>query len=477
MTTDRQPIGTLNGLSASNEEERRRLTANIERQPWRYIGQERVSFSVVPVLHNRKLESRVMALRGIVHFDGKGYHTMPSGLARCGITGQTYLPEDQVGGICKDTWVLAPEPVEFNSLWLEQPMREENAPMSGFFTSSMVENLFWTGRYAERAYCLTQSIRALLENFEQCLISGADARSQCLEEFWRGLRFQAGYLNESMETLTPLRPALRDLAAFSMDSKVTGSLPAAMQGMVNAAFSVRENWSRDTWRVINRIQGLTGEPDEASQTLNEVQDHLDSVLLLLEAFIGQVTANMTRTPGWQFLEIGRQIEHSIMMLDLLQGTMEVHVQDELVDYYLLESLLRANECLITYRRVYRTTPNITSVLELLLCQHKNPKSLSFQFDELEERLESLSEELNRDLMGEWAPKLKEARNQLRNADLSAWSAPTADGRFEALGPELSKLRSLVTTIAEELGHDCFKHAKQRLHPLTYERHHLDEGRR
>lgn len=456
-TIDRKPVQQADGLGPYTEQERAELQAAIGAEPWRFIGQERIGFSSIPVLEQGRLEPRAMSLRVFVTYDGSNYHVMPGGLTRCGDPGQTYLPANQIGGICKDTWVLAPEPVAFNSLWLEQNENGRDAALTGLFTSNAVENLFWAGRYAERAEGLVQTIQVLLQVYEQSQQSPGDARQQCLQNLWLGLLAQAG-VGEAEPDAQP-QPSLESIARFAMGPDTTGSIPQALNGFINAAFFVRENWSMDTWRIINRIRDLCeNTPHSVTPNVNELLELLDTKRLLLQAFHGQCAESMTRTAGWLFLGIGSRVEHGISMTNLLTGALRAPRED-LTEYYLLEALLEANESLVTYRRTYRTTPSLGDVLGLLLTQPKNPRSLLFQLQDLHRLLQTLGNEIElpaiRPLLESLTAAVAELENAYQNGQLPRLLALLHDVRT-----------NLLVGVSEALSNAFFKHAKVRPQPLV-----------
>jgi uncharacterized alpha-E superfamily protein len=65
---------------------------------------------------------------------------------------------------------------------------------------------------------------------------------------------------------------------------------------------------------------------------------------------------------------------------------------------LAESLLSVNESLVAYRRRYRSDVEIGAVLDLLVHDDANPRSLAFQLDRLREHMASLAWQEGADLV-------------------------------------------------------------------------------
>jgi uncharacterized alpha-E superfamily protein len=107
---------------------------------------------------------------------------------------------------------------------------------------------------------------------------------------------------------------------------------------------------------------------------------------MLSAFAGLLAENPTRGHGWRFLAIGRRMERAIQMLDLIRvGVATAPFPD---DPY-LEVLLQVADSSTTYRSRYLTSIRTKYVLELLLQDEANPRSVAFQVASMAERLSGL----------------------------------------------------------------------------------------
>jgi uncharacterized alpha-E superfamily protein len=88
------------------------------------------------------------------------------------------------------------------------------------------------------------------------------------------------------------------------------------------------------------------------------------------------------------MDAGRRLERSIQLLSLLQSTV-VNARDTATDSIVLESVLSAAESIITYRFRYRSHAQLETLLDLLLLDTGNPRSLAYQLDRLIDDLEAL----------------------------------------------------------------------------------------
>jgi uncharacterized alpha-E superfamily protein len=157
--------------------------------------------------------------------------------------------------------------------------------------------------------------------------------------------------------------------------------------MLDCATAARDQLSGDTWLALadlnQALEPLQANPrglDEDDQ--NEAQDALATTMRGLLAFAGLATESMVRDPGWAFMDAGRRIERAISVSTMLRSTL-VTVRNTAAESLVLESLLVSAESIITYRRRYRSHAQVETLLDLLLLDSDNPRSVLHQLDRLE----------------------------------------------------------------------------------------------
>ena len=161
-----QNLGALFGRDLSTEE-RAALIARIRARPHAFVAQEHLAFSQAPVWYTKNSDgfsARALGIRVYAIATPHGYRVMPGGLARFASSAHAEIVSMQRGGGSKDVWVLSD---------LGQPAEEPAAAVVGRIDpravarhqdlpSTLVENLFWMGRYAERCEDKTRLLRATL---------------------------------------------------------------------------------------------------------------------------------------------------------------------------------------------------------------------------------------------------------------------------------------------------------------------------
>ncbi len=101
---------------------------------------------------------------------------------------------------------------------------------------------------------------------------------------------------------------------------------------------------------------------------------LDEGLASIAAFNGLMHENMTRNFGWSFLDMGRRLERAYNLSEAIM-TLFIPVPDPEEEASSLLLLLELADSFITYRSRYRLDPMLALVLDLLLLDEANPRSL------------------------------------------------------------------------------------------------------
>ncbi|MDE0805627.1 MAG: circularly permuted type 2 ATP-grasp protein, partial [Acidimicrobiales bacterium] len=173
-----KPIGRAVGDTSSfcgrlSTDERDDLRRRIEAHPHRWVGQEQLRLSTVPTMVDGVVTPRPSTLRTFAVARGESYTVMAGGLTRVAPSADTLKISNQAGATSKDTWVLASEPENLSEFWLRAgPPTAATDPSS--LSSRAAENLFWLGRYAERAESVTRMLRAVHDRREGSGPEGED---------------------------------------------------------------------------------------------------------------------------------------------------------------------------------------------------------------------------------------------------------------------------------------------------------------
>ncbi|MBI1289811.1 hypothetical protein GC173_01015 [bacterium] len=366
------------------------VVARIKENPAIYVGQEIVSLATTPTWANGRFEPRPMVLRVYAVATGDSYEVMPGGMTLISGSPQSQLVSPKRGGSSKDTWVISDGPIAATTVaQASQRILTLNRGAADQHPSRVADNIFWLGRYIERLDAGVRLIRAILSR------AAGDHGLAATPELPSLVNVLADL------DLVPTPPPIedqrawdhfleRELVAAIYDENRPGSLRWMLSALRRTAWIVRDRLSSDSWRIIHRLDADLGEHDpNVIVPLGDVYTYVSQLVLTIASFNGLAMESMTRGHTWRFLDIGRRVERSINILTLLKST-AVHKQEH--EGAVLQALLEVADSAMTYRYRYLTTLQLDAVLDLLLTDESNPRSLAWQFANLSEHVQELPRE-------------------------------------------------------------------------------------
>ncbi len=424
-------------------EGRDRIVAKIEAAPHLFVGQEYVRLSHAPVVVGSRLEPRPMVLRSFVAADSGGYTVMPGGLCRVAPTPDSKLVSTRSGGASKDIWVLASEPErELEAITAsEAPLPLRHAEIA--VGRRVAENLFWVGRYSERIEKTTRALREVARlTLEGDVTDQRDPRLQCLLSV--ACELTATYPPFNSGQSGPIENA--GVTGILADQMLIGSVRNDIGALLGASDAVRDQFSYDTWRTILSIGSQAG---SLGPTLGDLAG-LEDLLTLLAAFGGLCADSMTRGARRRFLETGRCLERALA----LNATLRRLAADPNPANRPWHEILGLADAQTAYQVRYRSTPSAESVLDLLIDDDSNPRSLVFQLIRLDSLLQGLSPRGNQP--DDVAPQ-KILRQALAHLRKTAQPDATEPRFFDAaLESNLSYVSERLAAISTQLATNYFQ---------------------
>lgn len=361
------------------------LAQRIGQRPIEYVAQEKVPLSTTPLYVNGRLEPRHMMLRTFMSATTDGFMVMPGALTRIGATVDSLVVSMQRGGGSKDTWVPSDGPVVPFSLLQHPGDQVALTRGGGDLPSRVADNLYWLGRYVERAEGMIRIMRVVLTRLSE---QSSFDNSPELVTLLHSIGHMSGQYAGALGATTPETSAVRqELLALIYDEKTTGSIRNIIADLRRVASMARDRLSGDTWRIIYTLDQDFEPPRPLARLhLGEATALLNRSIIPLVAFNGLVTESMTRGQGWTFLDLGCRIERAIQTAQLMRTTL---VQPTTVEAPLLEAVLEIGDSIMTYRRRYLASLQASAVLDLLLTDESNPRSIAFQVARIAEHVAQL----------------------------------------------------------------------------------------
>jgi uncharacterized alpha-E superfamily protein len=232
-------------------------------------------------------------------------------------------------------------------------------------------------------------------------------------------------------------------------------LRAIIEATFRAGSMARDRLSADTWRVLTQLHDQVLE-FELRQRL-ELQDGLESLnrlMLGFSAFSGLSMENMTHGHGWRFADIGRRIERAFHVARLIQSTLVA--ADAPAAF---EGILEVADSTITYRSRYRGFVAFEPVLDLVLTDETNPRSIAFQLVAIDRHLAALPRSERGAGLSSAARTALRALTSVRLADFTLLARVSASGRREKLDELLAALEADLPLFAEQLTLSYLAHAE------------------
>ena len=343
--------------STLGKRQRQLLRERVKKNGAAFAAQESVTLSSMPFYAKGKLEPRPVTLRAYAVRTASGWKVMPGGFARVGAAADTSAIAMQAGGRAADVWIVSDKPVERVTL-LPANTDMASAKLAAVLPSRAADNLFWLGRYIERADSMARQLRAYHERIAET----ADPRNPALPALIKALR-QIG-VDE------------RKTIPSALISSVDGA--AASAGRIRDRFSP-EGWLAlmDLSKTVHRFAGAVQPGDDASRAMTVL-------LRKLAGFAGIAHENMYHAVGWRFLEIGRRLERAIEMSRLIALLAPPDAAAELLDL-----LVELGDSVMTHRRRYKVDSGRLAAIELLALDEANPRSVLFQLADMRTQISTL----------------------------------------------------------------------------------------
>lgn len=370
-----------------SQQEKADLIARIKQNPQEYCAIAAINRATVPIAKDRSLEPRPYVMRVMMIPSENGWKIMPGGLIR--------YPEEKDGEISvsmqrgagsKDIWVIGDSSKVNDATEIQQTVKaslpRSRSQLEEDLPSRSADNLFWLGRYLERA----ESLARLLKTISSMLISQAGSYS---------LKSAKPFVNE-LPMLPQEKFALSyDLLPISLEEteermlhalydKLSGeSLRANFANIEKAASTVKERLSNDSWHKLIAVCDVAKQENNQKVSVydDDVVLSLNQTLDNLSGFVGNLMENMTRSLGWFYLQIGRRVERALSIARILKS---VFMTGQINAESTLEHLLIWGDSSITYRRLYLNSLHPDSVLDVLCFDETNPRSLAYQAVEIKE---------------------------------------------------------------------------------------------
>lgn len=254
--------------------------------------------------------------------------------------------------------------------------------------SRVASNLYWFGRYIQRAENIARliNVRAnLLFDLPREVETGW---GPILEILGAEENFRARYADSN---------ELNSVRFLILDTENPGSIASSLQSAREIMRTVRDSLPSEAWEKLNDLHLYIQEKGEKSLSRNKRGELLarvtDGVLLLH----GTLSNNMSHDEGFQLLRIGTNLEQADMttrIIDVRSSSLiRTRASEDLAPFQNIQwmSVLRSLTGYQMYRRHVRVRVTGPNVLRFLLQDREFPRSVTFCLNMIASTLPHLPE--------------------------------------------------------------------------------------
>ncbi len=408
--------------------------------PYKYVAQEKISFSTTPYYNNNSIEPRSATIRSFCLKTKDGYYVMNGGLVRVSAQKNTLLVSTQKGGTSKDLWVLGSD--EFDENKLHPHPQNFTQTSLGDLSTQKAETLFWLGRYLCRTITTMRFSLHLLKK-----ISNEKDSQDILQKALTHLTMTyPGFLvNSSLYALDEILDVIKN-------SQRVGSLSFTFHMLSGANMNLKDILTIESSKLFSRLQGEWNTFVSKNRSTNILlSGELEKMLVPLLAYKELVKESIYKEQGLTLFEIGFKVESALLLTSLLRSIACQRVEKS-TEHETLEGLLNALESYNAYRIKYKSSLIQKNIVEFLVFDKEFPKSLLCMTKEILNELKTLPKLMQNNSS---IQKASDFLDSLNITDLLYISSE--ESVYLNLDSVLATLLQLYIECSNELSHTYFSH--------------------
>jgi uncharacterized circularly permuted ATP-grasp superfamily protein/uncharacterized alpha-E superfamily protein len=426
------------------------LAACIAAMPWQWVGQELPQFSSAPTSAASELSAGGVGMRLFTVAQRGGYAPMLGGLGYVLAQGPSAYTLRTFAA--KDVWVQPTDRSRTETVTLPVPETPAKAGAGTMAVSSprVLSDLFWMGRYGERAENMARLLIAARRRYYEFRHRQDISESQCVPVLMAALSRITGITPGAEDQAETIAIAPSTLWSLTMDRNRPGALVHSVDRLALAARGVRDQLSSDTWGVLAGVERALAHKAEPPDSLAEADAVLataqSQTLVGMLTLAGVAAESMVQDVGWTMMDIGKRIERGLALTALLNATLTT-VLAPAAERTVIESALIAMESAVIYRRRTAGQVSVAALAELMLFDATNPRSLVYQLERLRTDLGHLPGS-----SGSSRPErmVAEIATLLRRSSPAELAAVSATGRRKQLADLLTGIHAALRELAEVL---------------------------
>lgn len=317
----------------------------------------------------------------------------------------------------------------------------------------LAENLFWAGRYTERA---EDTARMVDVTYHTQLESPYGEVAQAWQQLLEVLHLHGAYGG-------PV-DALEVMRFLVLDPDNPGSVTASVSRARENTRSVRELVSQELWEAVNDLHLMLAARDLARELEDQPYELFRTIRRSSMTIYGVASETMPRDEGWRFMALGRLLERAEMtcrLIDVRYGQLEAMSGPsqrlaaatgeaargpDRTDFHHWIAVLKSASAFEAYRRRYRASMDPADVVEFLLLEPDLPRSVLYSLRSARFQLDVLR-----------AGRPSQAARRLGRTSAALEFRDVGELFELGLSPFLEEVQQEVALVAEAIADEFFHH--------------------
>ena len=301
--------------------------------------------------------------------------------------------------------------------------------------SRVAENLYWIGRYLQRAENTARLVNVhthLLMDIPPKALTG-----------WRPLIEIVGAERTFAELYS--EPSEANVVRFLLiDDRNPGSVVSSLRAAREGLRTTRDIMPREIWERVNDAYHWLRDSSERSLQRRWRRDFLQRVIDMNLLTLGTLVSSMSRDVGYHFLNLGLNLEQADMTTRILDARSATLIQplagDTLRPFESIQwmSILKSLTGYQMYRQHAKRRVSGTQVLRFLLQDERFPRSVRFCLDEI---AEAVLPQLP--LRPEVSKELSRVRKSVLDADLEGLVVNGLSQHLDDIQRDLGRLHTVM----------------------------------
>ncbi len=304
----------------------------------------------------------------------------------------------------------------------------------------LAENLFWAGRYLERAEDTARMVDVTYHTLlESPQAAEAEAWAELLDVLHLRAAYEAGHDEVTAEAVTRF---------LVLDEDNPGSIMAAVTLARENTRSVRELVSTELWEAVNSFYLELRRRDLGEDVATQPYELFAVVKRRCQTVTGVAVETMPRDDGWRFMTLGRMLERAEMtsrLLDVRFGQLVSFAAPLAFHHWV--AVLKSASAFEAYRKAYRASMEPANVVEFLLLSPDFPRSVRYCLEHAEQQLARLGDP---ERVGPARRRIGRAYAELQYREV--------DELLDDLHPFLDRIQQNVWRVADAVADEFFRHA-------------------